>query len=95
LEASRLPSTFSLATTPIFGNSTGDREVLEWIGAGARLKMLVHHDDPRRENGYGPVGGLPDTTVGTFDQPLMGEVKFHGWAEVSMKNDWKHIFAFE
>jgi hypothetical protein len=30
-----------------FGNSTSDREMLEWTGAGngARLKMLVYHDD--------------------------------------------------
>src|SRR5277367_3039400 len=29
-----------------FGNSTGDREMLEWTGAGdgARLNMLVFHD---------------------------------------------------
>ena len=33
-----------------FGNSTGDQEMLEWTGAGggARLKMLVYHDDPVR-----------------------------------------------
>src|SRR5215813_8579349 len=32
-----------------FGNSTGDREMLEWTGAGggARLKMLVLHDDDK------------------------------------------------
>jgi hypothetical protein len=30
-----------------FGNSDGDREMLEWTraGGGARLMMLVHHDD--------------------------------------------------
>jgi hypothetical protein len=32
-----------------FGNSTGDRHILEWTGAGARLKMLVLHDDAARE----------------------------------------------
>jgi hypothetical protein len=80
-----------------FGNSTGDREMLEWIGAGdgARLKMLVHHDDPKREYAYGPVGGLPDTTVGTFDQSLMDEAKSRGWAVISMKNDWRRLFSFE
>ena len=33
-----------------FGNSTGDREMLEYTGAGAgaRLMMLVLHDDPKR-----------------------------------------------
>ena len=50
------------------GNSNGDREMLEWTGAGegARLKMLVHHDDAVREYAYGPADGLPDTKVGTF-----------------------------
>jgi phosphoserine phosphatase len=80
-----------------FGNSTGDREMLEWTGAGqgTRLKMLVHHDDAQREYAYGPAGGLPDTKVGTFDQSLMDEARAKGWAVISMKNDWKRIFAFE
>lgn len=79
-----------------FGNSTGDRQMLEWTGAGdgARLKMLVHHDDPTREYAYGPSGGLPDTTVGTFDQSLMEEAKSRGWIVISMKKDWKRVFAF-
>ena len=39
-----------------FGNSDGDRQMLEWTqaGDGARLMMLVHHDDPEREYAYGP-----------------------------------------
>jgi hypothetical protein len=80
-----------------FGNSTGDREMLEWTGAGdrTRLMMLVHHDDAQREYAYGPAGGLPDTKVGTFDQSLMDEAKAKGWTVISMKNDWKRVFAFE
>jgi haloacid dehalogenase-like hydrolase len=80
-----------------FGNSTGDRQMLEWTGAGdgARLKMLVYHDDPVREYAYGPAGGLPETAIGTFDQPLLGEAKMRSWTIISMKNDWKRIFAFE
>jgi hypothetical protein len=80
-----------------FGNSTGDREMLEYTGAGngARLKMLVYHDDAAREYAYGPAGGLPDTKVGTFTQSLMDEAKASTWTVVSMKNDWKRIFAFE
>jgi phosphoglycolate phosphatase-like HAD superfamily hydrolase len=80
-----------------FGNSTGDREMLAWTGAGtgARLKMLVHHDDAQREYAYGPADGLPDTKVGTFDQSLMNEAKSRAWTVISMKNDWKRIFAFE
>jgi phosphoglycolate phosphatase-like HAD superfamily hydrolase len=79
------------------GNSNGDREMLEWTGAGdgARLKMLVYHDDAVREYAYGPAGGLPDTKVGTFPYSLMDEAKTRGWTVISMKSDWKRIFAFE
>src|SRR5271165_3314617 len=80
-----------------FGNSTGDREMLEWTGAGAgaRLMMLVLHDDAQREYAYGPAQGLPDTKVGTFTPALYDEAKNKGWTVISMKNDWKRIFAFE
>ncbi|MFO1119392.1 MAG: HAD family hydrolase [Rhodospirillales bacterium] len=78
-----------------FGNSTGDREMLEWTGAGggARLMMLVLHDDAEREFAYGPANGLPDTKVGTFPQALMDKAKQRGWSVISMKNDWKRIFS--
>ena len=48
-----------------FGNSPGDQQMLEYTGAGngARLEMLVLHDDPTREYAYGPAEGLPDTKV--------------------------------
>jgi phosphoglycolate phosphatase-like HAD superfamily hydrolase len=46
-----------------FGNSTGDRQMLEYTkaGEGARLSMLVLHDDAEREYAYGPAQGLPAT----------------------------------
>jgi phosphoglycolate phosphatase-like HAD superfamily hydrolase len=80
-----------------FGNSTGDRQMLEWTGAGtgARVKMLVLHDDAVREYAYGPAAGLPDSKVGTFTQALYDEAKKDGWTVISMKNDWRRIFAFE
>ena len=55
-----------------FGNSIGDREMLEWTGAGGstRLEMLVLHDDATREYAYGPARDLPDTRVGTFTPAL-------------------------
>ncbi len=79
-----------------FGNTAGDREMLEYTGAGdgARLMMLVLHDDAKREYAYGPATGLPDTKVGTFSQALYDEAKKRGWTVISMKNDWKKIFAF-
>jgi len=68
--------------------------MLEYTGAGdgLRLKMLVLHDDAEREYAYGPAQGLPDTT---FTQDLYDEAKKDGWIVISMKNDWKRIFAFE
>jgi phosphoglycolate phosphatase-like HAD superfamily hydrolase len=80
-----------------FGNSDGDRQMLEYTGAGdgARLMMLVLHDDAKREYAYGPAQGLPATKVGTFTQALYDEAKKKGWSVISMKNDWKRIFAFE
>jgi phosphoserine phosphatase len=80
-----------------FGNTAGDQQMLEYSGAGdgARLMMLVLHDDAKREYAYGPAAGLPDTKVGTFSQALYDEAKKRGWTVISMKNDWKKIFAFE
>jgi hypothetical protein len=75
-----------------FGNSDGDRQMLEWTqgGGGARLMILVHHDDAAREWAYGP-----KSKIGTFSDSLMAEAGKQGWTVISMKNDWKRIFAFE
>jgi phosphoglycolate phosphatase-like HAD superfamily hydrolase len=80
-----------------FGNSDGDRQMLEYTGAGdgARLMMLVLHDDATREYAYGPAQRLPDTKVGTFTPALYDEAKKKNWTVISMKNDWKKIFSFE
>jgi len=75
-----------------FGNSDGDQQMLEWTqaGSGARLMMLVHHDDAAREFTYGA-----ESKIGTFSDALMVEAKKDGWTVISMKDDWKTIFAFE
>jgi phosphoglycolate phosphatase-like HAD superfamily hydrolase len=80
-----------------FGNSTGDRQMLEYTGAGdgARLMMLVSHDDAQREYAYGPAQGFPDTKVGTFTPALYDEARKDGWLVISMKNDWRRIFSFD
>ena len=80
-----------------FGNSTGDQQMLEYTGAGdgLRLRMLVLHDDAKREYAYGPAEGLPDTKVGTLTQDLYEEAKKQGWVVISMKNDWKRILGFD
>jgi len=48
-----------------FGNSPGDQQMLEYTkaGDGARLAVLVLHDDATREYAYGPAQGLPNTKV--------------------------------
>ncbi len=77
-----------------FGNTAGDQQMLEYTttGGGARLGMLVLHDDATREYAYGPAQGLPDSKIGTFSQDLYDLAKKRGWIVVSMKNDWKTIF---
>jgi haloacid dehalogenase-like hydrolase len=79
-----------------FGNSNGDRQMLEYTqaGGGASLEMLVLHDDDVREYAYGPAQGLPDSKVGTFSQALFDEAKNRGWTVISMKRDWKRIFPW-
>jgi len=80
-----------------FSNSTGDRQMLEYTtaGDGARLGMLVLHDDTKRDYAYGPAQRLPDSKVGTFTQALYDEAKKRGWVVISMKEDWKHLFALK
>jgi phosphoglycolate phosphatase-like HAD superfamily hydrolase len=75
-----------------FGNSDGDQQMLEWTqaGSGARIMMLVHHDDAVREFAYGA-----ESKIGTFSDALMAEARKDGWTVISMKNDWKVIFPFE
>jgi hypothetical protein len=90
---------FMIGRRPIasFGNSTGDRQMLEYTkaGEGARLSMILLHDDGQREYAYGPAQGLPNSKVGTFTQALYDEAQKQGWIVISMKNDWKVVFPFE
>ncbi len=67
-----------------FGNSDGDKEMLEWSIKG---KFLVHHDDPLREYAYDN-----DSTIGRLSHELMEEAKKRNWRLISMKEDWKIIF---
>ncbi len=78
-----------------FGNSNGDEQMLQWATGGDApgLGLLVLHDDADREFAYGPADGLPDSHIGTFSQALMDTAKADGWIVISMKDDWKTIFA--
>jgi phosphoserine phosphatase len=73
-----------------FGNSDGDFQMLEWItaGAGPRFGLIIHHDDAVREFAYDRA-----SAVGKLDRGL-AEAPGRGWVVVSMKEDWKRIFAF-
>ena len=63
-------------------------------GEGAPLEMLVLHDDASASM---PTArrAVARPKVGTFSQALDDEAKKKGWTVISMKNDWKRIFAFE
>jgi len=71
-----------------FGNSDGDREMLEWTaaGPGARFAGLVHHTDAEREWAYDR-----QSPVGKLDRAL-DEAKASGWTVVDMKADWKVVY---
>ena len=63
--------------------------------SGARLSLLVLHDDAKREYAYGPAEGLPASKIGTFTQALYDQAKKQGWIVISMKDDWKRVFSFD
>ncbi len=72
-----------------FGNSDGDFEMLEWTtsGPGARLGVLLHHDDAQREYAYDR-----ESSVGHLERGL-DEAEARGWTVVSMQRDWARVFA--
>jgi hypothetical protein len=75
-----------------FGNSDGDLEMLQWTtmrGGGARLGLIVHHTDAEREYAYDR-----KSRFGRLDAAL-DAAALNKWTVVDMKNDWKHVFAFE
>ena len=72
-----------------FGNSDGDFEMLEWTtsGPGRRLGLIVHHDDEAREFAYDRA-----SAIGRLDRAL-DEAGRRGWVVVSMKSDWRNVYA--
>jgi phosphoserine phosphatase len=74
-----------------FGNSDGDFQMLEWVtsGAGARLGMIVHHDDAKREVAYDRKSDIGQLSRGLDEAPE------RGWTIISMKNDWKCVMRFQ
>lgn len=72
-----------------FGNSDGDLEMLQYTaaGGGARFMALVHHDDADREAAYDK-----GSAFGALDKAL-AEANARGWTVISMKDDFRTIFA--
>jgi hypothetical protein len=64
----------------------GDIEMLHYCQSrkGPTLQLMVNHDDAVREFAYGEK-----------NHESLDAAKKNGWTVVSMKDDWKRIFAFE
>jgi phosphoglycolate phosphatase-like HAD superfamily hydrolase len=71
-----------------FGNSDGDLAMLRYTktGPGARLAMLIHHDDAEREVAYDREFRLSPLVE------ALDKAKDYGITIVSMKRDWKSVF---
>ena len=72
-----------------FGNSDGDLAMLRYTksGAGARLALLVHHDDAEREFAYDRDFKLSPLTE------ALDKADEYGITVVSMKRDWSMVFG--
>lgn len=73
-----------------FGNSDGDRQMLELTWANKGFALLVHHDDEKREYAYDK-----DSSVGKLTDAFMQEAKERSYTIVSIKNDWKILFPWQ
>lgn len=68
------------------GNSNGDQQMLEFTDdrEGLNLMLLVHHDDAEREYRYDKGA-----------DKVLNLAKERSWTIISIKNDFKTVFAFE
>ncbi len=68
------------------GNANGDLAMLQYTAANTRaaLCLLVDHDDAEREFSY---------TAGA--EEAMRQAKEDGWTVISVKEDWRRVFAFQ
>ena len=75
-----------------FGNSDGDLQMLQWTAAGSGAALL-----PLSSITPMPSANGPTTASRTSASSTRASTKPHakGWTVVSMKDDWKRIFAFE
>ena len=71
-----------------FGNSDGDLAMMRYTrsGSGARLALLLHHDDAEREAAYDREFRLSPLSE------ALDKAQDYGITVVSMKKDWKIVF---
>lgn len=75
----------------VFGNSDGDKEMLEYgtiANPRPSLGVIIHHTDAEREYQY----DVNPKSSGTLVEALK-EAPQRGWTVVSMKDDWRTVFA--
>lgn len=75
----------------VFGNSDGDKQMLEYGTIANPLPsfgLIVHHTDAEREYQY----DASPKSSGKLVEAL-AEAPERGWIVVSMKDDWKTVFA--
>jgi phosphoglycolate phosphatase-like HAD superfamily hydrolase len=74
-----------------FGNSDGDKAMLEYVTVGnprPSLGVIIHHTDSAREFAYDREAGLSGKLVDALvDAPA------RGWTVVDMARDWLQVFA--
>jgi phosphoserine phosphatase len=79
---------FFIGKRPILacGNSDGDLPMLYFADGHPRvhLSLLVHHDDAQREYAYDKGA-----------EKVLKTAREKGWQVISMKRDFKKVFAFE
>ena len=73
-----------------FGNSDGDKEMLEWttIGRTPSFGLIVHHTDAKREYAY----DAHPKSSGKLVEALAAAPE-RGWFVVDMAKDWKRVFS--
>ena len=71
--------------TPTTAGTSGSwrRPIARWA------TITFHHDDAEREWAYDR-----ESSIGRLDRGV-DESAERGWTVVSMKNDWRTVFAFE
>jgi phosphoserine phosphatase len=75
----------------VFGNSDGDKEMLEYVTIAnphPSLGVIIRHTDGEREYQY----DVNPKSSGTLVEALK-DAPQRGWIVVSMKDDWKLVFA--